>query len=148
MTQTLARLVAEHLRAREGTAVPWGVVIEDASEGYARVRMLVRPDMTNGHGTAHGGMIFSLADTAFAYACNSRNVATVAGAASILFLGSVQPGEELIAEAREDALAGRSGSYSVAVRTADGRTVAQFQGLSRTIGGPVITDIEQENENG
>jgi acyl-CoA thioesterase len=123
-------------------------VIEEAQKGYARVRMLVRPDMANGHGTAHGGMIFALADSAFAYACNSHNVMTVAGGASILFLSPAQVGETLVAEAREDAVVGRTGSYSVAVRTADGRAVAQFQGLSRSIGRALIDEIEQENDDG
>ena len=72
----LARRVAETLLAREGTGSAWGVVIDEAREGYARVRMQVRADMLNGHAQAHGGMIFALADTAFAYACNSRNAIT------------------------------------------------------------------------
>ncbi|WP_189338336.1 hydroxyphenylacetyl-CoA thioesterase PaaI [Sphingobium sp. SCG-1] len=143
MSDALARRIADHLFSREGTAGAWGLMIEEVRIGYARVRMTIRHEMANGHGTVHGGMIFALADSAFAYACNSRNIATVAGGASILFLSPARIGENLIAEAREDALAGRSGSYSVAVRTADGRAVAQFQGLSRSIGGALID--EQEN---
>jgi acyl-CoA thioesterase len=77
----LARRVAETLLAREGTGPAWGVVIDEAREGYARIRMAVREDMLNGHRSAHGGMIFALADTAFAYACNSRNEITVAQSA-------------------------------------------------------------------
>lgn len=146
MSDALARKVADLLLSREGTGRAWGLIIEEVRVGYARVRMTIRADMANGHGTVHGGMIFSLADSAFAYACNSRNVATVAGGASILFLSTARIGEDMIAEAREDAIAGRSGSYSVSVRTADGRAVAQFQGLSRSIGGTLID--EQENKNG
>lgn len=138
MSDALARRVADHLLAREGTSGSWGIAIEEVREGYARIAMSVRADMTNGHGTLHGGMIFALADTAFAYACNSRNVATVAQGASILFLSPANVGEELIAEAREDALSGRSGAYSVTVSSRDGRAVAQFQGHSRAIGGTVI----------
>jgi acyl-CoA thioesterase len=104
--------------------------------------MKVRPDMLNGHGTAHGGMIFALADTAFAYACNGRNLRTVAAQASIVFLDAAREGEMLVAEAREQALAGRSGVYNVSVTTADGRAVAEFQGFSRSIGGPVIGEDE------
>src|ERR1700685_1952254 len=82
----LARRVARHLRAREGTGAAWNIEIEEVREGYARIAMAVRKDMLNGHAIAHGGMIFSLADTAFAYACNSRNLETVAQQASIVFL--------------------------------------------------------------
>jgi acyl-CoA thioesterase len=134
----LARRVAEHMLAREGTGPHWGIVIEEAREGYARLSMVVRADMLNGHRTVHGGMIFALADTAFAYACNSRNVSTVAQQASISFLAPAKEGARLIAEAREEAVAGRSGVYSVAVRTAEGENIAVFQGLSRTIGGAML----------
>jgi acyl-CoA thioesterase len=113
-------------------------VIEEAREGYARLSMVVRADMLNGHRTAHGGMIFALADTAFAYACNSRNVSTVAQQASISFLAPAKEGARLIAEAREEALAGRSGVYSVAVRSAEGENIAVFQGLSRAVGGAML----------
>lgn len=143
MTDALARAVAEQLIEQEGTAHAWNLVLEAAAEGFARVRMAVRADMLNGHRTAHGGMIFALADSAFAYACNSRNEATVAQQASILFLAPAQEGDVLIAEAREDARVGRGGAYSVAVRTIDGSAIAQFQGLSRTIGGAVLPIEEQ-----
>ena len=72
--------------AAEGTGPAWGIEIEEAREGYARIRMTLRADMLNGHGIAHGGIVFALADTAFAYACNSRNLTTVAAQASIVFL--------------------------------------------------------------
>ena len=96
--------------------------------------------MLNGHGNAHGGMIFALADTAFAYACNSRNVRTVAAQASIAFVEAGREGELLQAEASEQALQGRSGVYTATVRGEDGRTIAIFQGLSRSVGGPIIGD--------
>jgi acyl-CoA thioesterase len=136
----LARRVADALLAREGTGPAWGVRIEAAEAGYALVSMTLTAQMLNGHGTAHGGMLFALADTAFAYACNSRNVTTVAQQASIAFLDSARAGERLTAEAREQASAGRSGVYYVTVRGEDGRVVAEFQGLSRAIGGPVVED--------
>ena len=134
----LARRVADTLLAREGTGPAWGLVIEDAREGYARVRMTLRDDMLNGHRSAHGGMIFALADSAFAYACNSRNETTVAQNATIAFLAPARAGDVLIAEARETARSGKSGVYQVSVTTADGRVVAEFMGLSRTIGGAII----------
>ena len=138
---TLARRVADTMLSKEGTGPSWGLVIEEAREGYARVRMRLRPDMANGHGIAHGGMIFSLADSAFAYACNSRNATTVAAHASISFLSPAKVGETLIAEAEERARNGRSGVYSVRVTADDGRIVAEFQGLSREIGGPICEGL-------
>ena len=132
--------VARAMLAAEGTGPAWGVEILEAREGYARICMIVRSDMLNGHGIAHGGMIFALADTAFAYACNSRNVRTVAAQASIVFLDAAREGELLTAEAEEQATSGRSGVYAVKVTGEDGRAVAAFQGYSRTIGGAIAGD--------
>lgn len=134
----LARRIAEVMLRNEGTGPAWGVQIEAADEGYSRISMVVRDDMLNGHKITHGGMIFALADTAFAYACNSRNQVTVAQSASIVFMDTVRSGERIEAEAREVAVKGRSGVYTVTVRGADSRIVAQFQGQSRTIGGAII----------
>jgi acyl-CoA thioesterase len=142
----VARSVAQALMAAEGTASAWGLELEEARAGYARVRMILRSDMLNGHRIAHGGMIFALADSAFAYACNSHNRATVAQSASILFLNPAHKGEILIAEAHETALGGRSGAYAIEVRAGDGRTIAQIQGLSRTIGGPIVKDEEIDHD--
>jgi acyl-CoA thioesterase len=134
----LANGVARSMLAAEGTGPAWGIVIEEARAGYARLSMKVRADMLNGHRIVHGGMVFALADTAFAYVCNGRNEKTVAAQAGIVFLGSASEGEMLIAEAEEAAIAGRSGVTRVSVRTADGRAIAEFTGYSRTIGGAVI----------
>jgi acyl-CoA thioesterase len=138
----LADKVARAMRAAEGTGPAWGVEIEEARLGYARVSMTIRADMLNGHGSAHGGMIFALADTAFAYACNGRNMKSVAAQASIVFLDAAREGERLIAEAEEQALVGRSGVYNVHVRGEGGRVIAEFQGLSRSLGTPVIGEDE------
>jgi acyl-CoA thioesterase len=134
----LANAVAHRMLADEGTGPTWGIVIEDARAGRARLSMTVRADMLNGHGIVHGGMVFALADTAFAYVCNGKNEKTVAAQASIVFLGSAAEGDTLIAEGEELSTAGRGGVTRVAVRTADGRPIAEFTGYSRTIGGPVI----------
>lgn len=133
----LARRVAAAMLAREGAGPAWGVEIEEAREGYARVALVVRPDMLNGHGSVHGGIVFAIADSAFAYACNSRNAVTVAQGASINFIDAARTGERLVAEAREVALKGRTGSYAVTVRAND-RVVATFHGLSRRLEGAVI----------
>jgi acyl-CoA thioesterase len=124
--------------AAEGTGPAWGLKLEEVREDYARVSMVVRADMLNGHGLAHGAMIFGLADSAFAYACNGANHASVAAQASIVFLDKVREGETLIAEATEVAREGRAGVTRVAVRAGDGRAVAEFTGYSRTLGGPVV----------
>ena len=134
----LAERVAQGMLAAEGTGPLWAIVIEEARFGYARLSMPVRADMLNGHRTVHGGMVFALADTAFAYVCNGGNEKTVAAQASIVFLGSAQEGETLVAEAEAVASAGRSGVTRVAVRTSEGRAVAEFTGYSRTLGGPMI----------
>lgn len=134
----LASRVAHGMLAAEGTGPAWDIVIEEARAGYARLSMKVRADMLNGHRIVHGGMVFALADTAFAYVCNGRNEKAVAAQASIVFLGSAGEGDTLVADAEEVATAGRSGVTRVAVRTSDGRAIAEFTGYSRTIGGSVI----------
>jgi acyl-CoA thioesterase len=140
----LARRVAEAMLASEGTGPAWGIAIEEAREGYSRIRMTLRPDMLNGHGKAHGGMVYALADTAFAYACNSRNIRSVGAQATMVFLDGAEEGEVLIAEAQEQALVARSGVYNVSVRTDAGRSVAEFQGFSRSVGGAYIDSGDQD----
>ena len=134
----LANRVAHQMLAAEGTGPVWGLTLEEVRADYARVSMVVRADMLNGHGFAHGGMIFALADSAFAYVCNGANHASMAAQASIIFLDKVSEGETLVAEAMEVAREGRAGVTRVAVRAGDGRGIAEFTGYSRTLGGPVI----------
>jgi acyl-CoA thioesterase len=134
----LANRVAHQMLAGEGTGPAWDIKIEEARADYARISMIVRADMLHSHGIAHGGMIFALADTAFAYVCNGANHASVAAQASIVFLDKVSEGETLIAEATEVAREGRAGVTRVAVRTSDGRAIAEFTGYSRTLGGAVV----------
>lgn len=134
----LAAKVAQSLFAAEATGAALGMVIEEVRSRYARVSMVVRADMLNGHGYAHGGMIFALADSTFAYVCNGANHASMAAQASIVFLDKVREGETLVAEAEEVAREGRAGVTRVAVRTAEGRAIAEFTGYSRTLGGVVV----------
>ena len=124
----LARKVADHLRAREGTGKAFDIVIDEVREGYARIEMVVRADMLNGHGVAHGGMIFTLADTAFAYACNSRNVSTMANQASIVFLS---PGKGRRAADGGGARAGRLGPLGRLSDTGDRRGRPRRRGFPR-----------------
>ncbi len=135
----LAAKVAQAMLAAEGTGPAWGIRIEEVRASYARISLTLRDDMLNGHRIAHGGIVFALADTAFAYVCNGRNERAVAAQASIVFLGSAGAGETLVAEAEELASEGRSGVTRVAVRTEDGRAIAEFTGYSRTIGGAVMS---------
>lgn len=135
----LALEVAQTLLSREGTGGSWGIAIDEVRTGYARISMRVRPDMINGYGAVHGGMTFALADTAFAYACNSNNEVAVGQAASIVYLSPAHVGEVLVAEAEMQSRAGRSGVAHVKVTVMGSqRVIAQFQGQSRTIGGPII----------
>jgi acyl-CoA thioesterase len=110
-----------------------GISIDGVGPGRATARMRVRRDMTNGHGIAHGGYIFLLADTAFAYACNSYGPVTVAQAGQITFLSPAREGDELIAAAAERVRMVRSGIYDVSVRRADGVVLAEMRGHSRTM---------------
>ena len=125
---------------KEGTGPAWGITIEEARADYARLSMVVRTDMLNSHRIVHGGMVFALADTAFAYVCNGRNQKTVAAQASIVFLGSSEEGETLIAEADRDRNA-PAARASPAFRSALPRTdapIAEFTGYSRTLTGETV----------
>lgn len=111
--------------------------------GYAMMSMLVRADMVNGHHTCHGGYIFTLADSTFAYACNSHNQNAVASACHIDFLAPAKEGDILEAEAVERSLSGRTGVYDVTVRTRGGKKIALFRGKSYRIRGEVIAGLQQ-----
>lgn len=128
----------ERLRSIDRAGTTFGFELVEASAGFARVRLKVRSDTLNGHGILHGGIVFALADTALAYAANSRNQLTLTQQASIVFLSPVKAGETLIAEATEEASAGRSGVYAVNVCTLDGRTVAVLHGLARSTGERIV----------
>ncbi len=126
----LARRSAAAMFGRDAASRGLGMAIEEVRPGYARLRMRVRGDMLNGHETCHGGYVFTLADSAFAFACNSRNRATVASGAAIEFLAPARAGDVLVAEAQEQGLGGRLGVYDVTVRTEQGEPVALFRGRS------------------
>jgi len=110
------------------------------TEGRAVMRMTVREEHCNGHGICHGGVIFSLADSAFAFACNSRNVPTVAQMNTITFIVSGAAGDELTAEAREVSLRGRSGIYDITVTRQGGEVLAEMRGHSRAIPGQLFEE--------
>lgn len=125
-----AAAVGAAMFARDQASQALGMALEEVRPGYARVRMTVRAEMLNGHGTCHGGIIFALADSAFAFACNSRGTVTVASGCSIEFLAPAGEGDELVAAAQERSLQGRNGVYDIDVERADGQLVATFRGRS------------------
>lgn len=130
-----AQKSADAMWARDAASQKLGMQIIAVGPGTATLTMPVRPNMLNGHGICHGGYIFTLADSAFAFACNTYNALTVAQSNHITYLSPGQAGEILTATATETARQGRSGTYDVAVTGADNRKVALFRGLSRTIRG-------------
>lgn len=139
----LAQATAAAMWARDRAAQALNMHILSVKPGYAKLAMPVRQDMVNSHHICHGGMIFTLADTAFAYACNSYNKNTVASACHIDFLAPGKEGETLEAEAIEQSQSGRTGVYDVTVRTTSGKTIALFRGKSYRIQGEVIAGLEQ-----
>lgn len=141
--QALAEAAAAAMWSRDRACQALGMRLEAIGPGRAVMSMPVRADMVNGHAMCHGGLIFTLADSAFAYACNSHNHNTVASACQIDFLSPAREGEVLEAEAVERALAGRSGVYDITVRVRGGRVVALFRGKSHRIGGEVIAGLQQ-----
>lgn len=135
--QALAELAGRTMFERDPASQALGMVLAEIRPGYARMTMTVRADMLNGHATCHGGYIFMLADSAFAFACNSHNLSTVGAGCTIDYLAPGRAGDVLVAEATEQALQGKTGVYDVTVKTADGRTIALFRGKSHRIGGTV-----------
>jgi acyl-CoA thioesterase len=136
--QALARLAGKTMYERDQASQALGMTLDDIRPGYARMRMRVREDMLNGHGTCHGGYIFMLADSAFAFACNSHNFNTVGAGCTIDYLAPGRAGDVLVAEAVEQALTGKTGVYDVVVTDQDGRKVALFRGKSHRVAGHVV----------
>jgi acyl-CoA thioesterase len=130
----LARACAEAMWKEDGASQGLGMEILRITPGEAVLAMTVQPHMVNGHGIAHGGFIFLLADSAFAFACNSHNERAVAAQCNISFIRPGRLGDRLVATAREISKSGRSGIYDVRV-TVDDTAIAELRGHSRTIGG-------------
>jgi acyl-CoA thioesterase len=131
----LARGRAEALYAKDLTCKTLGITLESVAPGRASVRMRIAETMVNGHGMAHGGFLFLLADAAFAFACNTYGPVTVAHSAQVTFLRPAAVGDDLLAEAVERGRYGRSGIYDVTVRTPDGTIIAEFRGQSQMLAG-------------
>lgn len=136
----LARACAEAMWANDNASKHLGMEIAAVTAGRATLTMTVQDHMTNGHDICHGGYIFTLADSAFAFACNSYNQNAVAQHCAISFLLPVKSGEKLTATAREIQKAGRGGIYDIRVTRDDGDVVAEFRGHSRTVKGTHLPD--------
>jgi acyl-CoA thioesterase len=135
----LAKRARDAMYARDLAVQALGIEIVEIGEGFARATFIVRADMVNGHDVCHGGLLFTLADSAFAYACNSRNDSTVALQCSISFVAPARVGERIEAVARERTIGGRTGTYDVEVTGPRG-SVALFRGVSYRIKGSVIPE--------
>ena len=138
--QSLAERVAAEMFARDLASQAMGMRIAKVGPGRAELTMKVRADMLNGHATCHGGCIFTLADSAFAFACNSANMTTVASGCSIDFIAPAREDDVLTAIGEERSLSGRTGVYDIEVRNQRGETIALFRGKSHRIKGHVIAE--------
>ena len=138
---------AEAMWASDRASQWIGIELQDIDEGFARLSLNLKAHHCNGHGIGHGGITFLLADSAFAFACNSRNQTTVAMHNMISFLNPAQEGDVLTAEAKEVTLKGKNGIYDVRVLNQHNEIVAEMRGMSRAIKGQVFQDLErQDNE--
>ncbi len=140
-----AEIVAKGMYARDNAAQALGIRIEEMRPHYALARMTVRDDMLNSHGVCHGGIIFTLADTAFAYASNSENKATLAVSCTISFAAAVPAGAELTAVAEKRSRGGRTGIYDVTVTDGAGKTAALFRGNSYQVRGESVPGLGDGN---
>jgi acyl-CoA thioesterase len=138
--QALAERVADGMYSRDRASQALGMKIAKVGPGHAELTMAVRADMLNGHAICHGGFIFSLADSAFAFACNSYNLSTVASGCSIDFVAPAREGDLLTAIARERSVSGRTGVYDIGVTNQRGETIALFRGKSYRIKGHVVEE--------
>ena len=141
----VARACAEAMWADDDAARGLGIELLEIKPGEATLAMTVRADMVNGHRIAHGGFIFTLADSAFAFACNSRNERAVAAHCQISFIRPARLGDRLVAVAREISRSGRSGIYDVRV-TASDEVIAEFRGHSRTVAGNWLPESETKQQ--
>ncbi|MDN5788460.1 hydroxyphenylacetyl-CoA thioesterase PaaI [Pseudorhodobacter sp.] len=135
-----AERCAEVMWTDDGASQWMGMAIVEVDEGSAALELTVQKHHCNGHGICHGGITFALADTAFAFACNSRNQNTLAQHNVISYTAPAQLGDVLTARAREVSLTGRSGIYDVCVTDQDGETIAEFRGMSRSIKGQLFPE--------
>jgi acyl-CoA thioesterase len=135
--QALAELAGKTMYERDPATQSLGIALAEIRPGYARMTMTVRPDMLNGHQSCHGGYIFLLADSAFAFACNSHNFVTVGAGCTIDYVAPGRAGDVLSAEGIEQVIAGKTGVYDITVRNQDNKVLALFRGKSHRVAGLV-----------
>ncbi len=138
----VARRAADAMWAGDRASQGLGMQLEEVRPRYARLSMVVREDMVNGHATCHGGFIFCLADSAFAFACNWSNRTTVASGGVIDFVAPARQGERIVAIAEERSRTGRTGVYDARVESEDGRLIALFRGRSYTLSSQIVPGLE------
>ena len=136
--QELAQAVGAKMFEHDRASRALGMELADVGVGTSKMKLRVRADMLNGHGTCHGGVIFTLADSTFAFACNSHNHVTVAAGCNIEFLQPAYENDVLTATGQEVAVAGRNGVYDIRVENQNGETVATFRGKSARIKGHIV----------
>jgi acyl-CoA thioesterase len=139
--QAIAEAVRDRMFADDAASRGLGMTVAAVGPGYSRLSMTVRPDMLNGFKTCHGGFIATLADSAFAFACNSHNEVTVASGIVVDFLAPAYEGDALEAECREVALTGRTGVYDIKVTNQHGKTVVVMRGRSHTMKGKTVVSL-------
>ncbi|WP_349364934.1 MAG: hydroxyphenylacetyl-CoA thioesterase PaaI [Roseitalea porphyridii] len=136
----LAQACADAMWREDKASQHLGMTIERVAPGEATLAMTIGPQMVNGHRTCHGGYIFTLADSAFAFACNAYNQRCVAQHTSITFIRPARQGDRLTATGREVSRTGKSGIYDISVTNQDGALIAEFRGHSRAIPGTILDD--------
>ncbi len=139
--QQLADAVGRAMYARDQASQALGMTLDSIAPGRARMTMRVRDDMCNGHGTCHGGLIFTLADSTFAFACNSQNINAVALGCTIDFMAAARSGDTLTATAAVRQQGARTGLYDIEVTNQDGLTIALFRGKSYRVKGDVLSGL-------
>jgi acyl-CoA thioesterase len=138
----LARACADAMWKDDAATQALGMELISVAPGQAVITMTVTDRMVNGHNICHGGYIFTLADSAFAFACNTYNQRTVAQHCAVTFLASAKLGDKLVARAVERQRSGRSGIYDVTVSREEGNVIAEFRGHSRTIEGELLAGVK------
>ena len=139
--QAIAEAVRDRMFSEDAASRGLGMRVEAVGPGFSKLSMAIRADMLNGHMTCHGGLIATLADSAFAFACNSHNEVTVASGIVVDFLAPAYEGDVLRAECHEVALTGRTGVYDVRVTNQHGKTVVVMRGRSHTIKGKAVVPL-------
>lgn len=144
--QAIAEACAEVLYKQDQTSQKLGMSLQKVSPGHAELTMTVTKDMTNGHGICHGGYLFTLADSAFAFACNTYDQRCVAQHCSISYLAAVSVGDRLCARGSEVSRSGRNGIYDIRITNDKHKAVVEFRGYSRTISGTLLSQAQDSQE--